>query len=158
MKRVAHYYVTSYGRTVSDYRSKKTAYKHAQAIEDGSVSVEYRMEPVVLDLVLKTQWYDMIASGVKKEEYRELKPFYEGRLTRLSITSGGATPYGHPISEERVCRQDYDIVRFHRAYTNTTMELEFKGIRIGRGKPEWGAPTDQDVYIISLGAIINKTE
>ena len=33
-----------------------------------------------LDLVLKGKWYDMIASGEKTEEYREIKPYWEKRL------------------------------------------------------------------------------
>ena len=34
----------------------------------------------VLDLVLKKKWYDMIESGEKTEEYREIKPYWEKRL------------------------------------------------------------------------------
>ncbi len=30
-----------------------------------------------LDLVLREKWYRMIESGVKTEEYREIKPFWE---------------------------------------------------------------------------------
>ena len=33
-----------------------------------------------LHLNLKAKWYDMIESGIKKEEYREIKPFWEKRL------------------------------------------------------------------------------
>lgn len=29
-----------------------------------------------IDLVLKAEWYDMIASGEKREEYREIKPYW----------------------------------------------------------------------------------
>lgn len=29
----------------------------------------------ILFLPLKKQWYDMICSGIKKEEYRDIKPF-----------------------------------------------------------------------------------
>ena len=34
----------------------------------------------ILDLPLKKQWYQMIESGIKKEEYREIKPYWEKRL------------------------------------------------------------------------------
>ena len=158
MQRQEHYYVIANGRTISDYKSKREAVRHAAAIPDGELGIEVRMVPTVLDLVLKVEWYDMIAAGIKKEEYRELKPFYKQRLERIAFHSGGATPHGHPIMDVSVCRQDYDVVRFHRAYTNTTMELECKGIRIGRGKPEWGAPTDKDVYIISLGDFVKAAD
>lgn len=33
-----------------------------------------------LNLVLTGKWYDMIASGEKTEEYREIKPYWEKRL------------------------------------------------------------------------------
>ena len=33
--------------------------------------------------------------------------------------------------------------------------MEFKGIRIGNGKPEWG--TGAEVFIIELGKVISNT-
>lgn len=33
-----------------------------------------------LKIVIKKQWFDDIASGKKKIEYREVKPFWESRL------------------------------------------------------------------------------
>ena len=82
-----------------------------------------------LHLVLKHKWYDMIASGEKKEEYREIKPYWTKRLT-------------YP------CR--YTYVCFHRGYTSTTMTFAIKSIGTGQGNPEWGAPNDP-VFIIKLG-------
>lgn len=81
----------------------------------------------VLDLVLCHKWFDMIASGEKKEEYREIKPFYANRFKRYS----------------------YDLVRFHRGYTDVVMLWKIKSIKRGIGKPEWGAPP-YPVFIISL--------
>lgn len=31
----------------------------------------------ILHLPLKAMWYEMIESGVKTEEYREIKPYWE---------------------------------------------------------------------------------
>lgn len=56
----------------------------------------------ILDLSLAYHWYDMIASGEKKEEYREVKEFYIKRLYNL---------YG-TVSESHF--KHYDAVRFHR--------------------------------------------
>lgn len=81
----------------------------------------------VLDLVLTFKWYDLIESGEKKEEYREIKPFYEKKITKFA----------------------YDRVRFHRGYSDVTMEYKIKKIRRGIGKPEWGAPA-YPVFIIEL--------
>lgn len=34
----------------------------------------------MLTLPIKKKWFDMILSGEKKEEYREIKPYYERRF------------------------------------------------------------------------------
>ena len=34
----------------------------------------------MLTLPIKRMWFDMIASGEKKEEYREIKEYYDSRL------------------------------------------------------------------------------
>ena len=40
----------------------------------------------MLTLPIKKKWFDMILSGEKKEEYREIKPYYNSRLgVRLII-------------------------------------------------------------------------
>lgn len=36
----------------------------------------------ILYLTLKKQWFDLISSGVKNEEYREIKPYWIKRLTK----------------------------------------------------------------------------
>ena len=82
----------------------------------------------ILDLPLKAKWYDMIESGVKPEEYREIKPYWEKRL----INRG------------------YTHVRFRYGYTKRTMLREIEGITIGYGKPEWGAPKGKQVFIIKF--------
>ena len=101
----------------------------------------------ILDLSLTYHWYDMIASGEKKEEYREVKEFYIKRLCSLYSTD----------SESRF--KHYDVVRFHRGQGGKeTMLVEFKGVYIGYGKhPEWGAPSDKPVFIIELGKVIEKS-
>jgi hypothetical protein len=78
-----------------------------------------------LHLILKHKWYDMTASGVKKEEYREIKPYYSNRFFN----------------------NDYTDAVLHRGYTNTTIRKKIAGITIGIGNPAWGAPAGE-VYII----------
>lgn len=118
----------------------------------------------VLDLSLKHCWYDMIASGEKTEEYRDLRPYYANRL--LYGCSLGVKEYWETIFEnaktkawfkpEMLLRdygsRYYDAVRFHRGQGSpVTMLVECLGIEIGKGKPEWGAPEDKEVFIIKLG-------
>lgn len=82
-----------------------------------------------LHLVLKHKWYDMIASGVKKEEYREIKPYYS----------------------DRFFNNHYTHVVFHKGYTNETMTFWIKNIITDFGKPEWGAEPNELYYVIKLG-------
>lgn len=89
-----------------------------------------------LHLVLKHEWFFLIESNIKKEEYREIKPYYEQRLSKENI-------------------KNFDKVCFHRGYTSNTMTFEIISISKGKGKTEWGAPKDREVFIIKLGKRID---
>lgn len=109
-----------------------------------------------LHLVLKRKWWDMIASGVKTEEYREIKHHWIKLLCYQNKQEGckhsascEACLYCALESGEYMC-YPYDYVCFHLGYTKTTMTFEVKDIFFGKGKPEWGAPSE-DVFIIKLG-------
>ena len=122
-----------------------------------------------LHLVLKGKWYDMIASGVKTEEYREIKPYWEKRLLdyeRLCDDTGiVGKEYQVKLNAfvdsgiwdlDKVCddyRHGYKKVKFHRGYHRDapTMTFKIKHIGAGQGKIEWGAPKDEFVFIIKLG-------
>lgn len=105
-----------------------------------------------LHLVLKAKFYEMIASGEKKAEYREINLYWKKRLLDWE--------YPQPIAfdfenDEGCCWGKHDYVCFHRGYTNITMTFELTHILIGKGKPEWGAPKDKPVFIIELGKRIS---
>lgn len=102
-----------------------------------------------LHLVLKHKWYDMIDSGVKTEEYREITPYWTKRILgveKISISGLLREEYEY----------DYTHVRFHRGYTNTTMIFKINYISVGIGKPEWGA-SERITFIIKLGERIAST-
>lgn len=86
----------------------------------------------VLHLNLKKRWFDMIASGEKKAEYREIKPYWVTRLTK-----------------------DFDVIKFRNGYAKDapTMVVDFLGIERGLGNPDWGG-TKEPVYILKLGDIL----
>jgi len=88
-----------------------------------------------LILTLKTQWYNLIASGEKKEEYREIKDYWRKRLFQGD----------EPIK--------YDRVVFYLGYSKGRPSMAFKieDIHIGHGKPEWGAKPGEEYFVISLG-------
>ena len=77
----------------------------------------------------------MILSGVKTEEYREIKPYYNLLL----------------IGKE------YDTVVFRNGYARDapSLTIELKAICLGTGKPEWGAVPNRKYFVLYLGKIIN---
>ena len=114
-----------------------------------------------LHLPLKAQWYEMIESGVKNEEYREIKPYWIQRLTRygndklngrlyVEFMSSSPEVLKYNIEKGLMRFTDYAHVKFSYGYTKHTMTFEIKEISIGMGNPEWGAP-DEEVFIIKLG-------
>lgn len=127
------------------------------------------LQAATLHLVLKSYWYDLIASGEKTEEYREIKPYWEKRLLdykRLSdyvdknykamllydfIVHGSFNP--HIDDAPHMFPRGYKKVIFRRGYHKDAPKMAFviNDICIGKGKIKWGAPTDQEVFIIKLG-------
>ena len=106
-----------------------------------------------LYLVLKGKWYDMIYSGEKIEEYREIKPYWIKRFCfhrkEPECTCNPAL-CGSCFKEGGYMCYPYEYVIFHRGYTNNTMNFKIKNIGYGFGNAKWGAPKNQ-VFIIKLG-------
>lgn len=89
----------------------------------------------ILHLTLKRRWFDMILSGEKTEEYREIKDYWTRRLaSKLPIP---------------------DRVRFRNGYRpdSRVIVCELKSIDVGHGRPEWGAP-EEVCYVLKLGSIV----
>lgn len=87
----------------------------------------------VLHLTLKKKWFDMIASGEKKEEYREIKMYWAKRLLK-----------------------DYDAILFRNGYGKNvpSFMVEYRGITQGYGRSDWGGDGNK-VYILHLGKILD---
>ena len=100
-----------------------------------------------LHLSLKKEWYNMIESGIKTEEYREIKPFWCKRL--IHDYDECMEEFGAIIFDDKNFKQ-YDVVKFSYGYTNRTMTFEIENISVGYGNKEWGAP-DNIVFTIKLG-------
>lgn len=111
-----------------------------------------------LDLVLKVKWYEMIASGVKREEYREIKPYWVRRLLVLPEDMGHVEATSESI-KDAICHgasiRRFDFVRFHRAYTSTTMTFAVSGIDVTVGNTLWGATDGAEYFVIRLGERIS---
>lgn len=117
-----------------------------------------------LHLPLKKEWYEMIERGEKREEYREFTPYWIARLMEWYCWD---TWEGLIINKIRECEavkifNDYDKLKyrldwkyfdavcFSYGYTKRRMLWECKDIKIGCGRPEWGAPAHK-TFIIKLG-------
>lgn len=103
---------------------------------------------MTLKLTLKRKWFDMIAFGEKKEEYREIKPYW---LVRLTNQKGNSLSHSHLWEFKQ-----YDIIEFKNGYSKDapSMLVECKGITVGMAKPEWSDNWQGGVFVIKLGEII----
>ena len=86
----------------------------------------------MLTLPIKKKWFDMILSGEKKEEYREIKPYYQVRLNEWAYTGI------HTI-----------LLRNGYSKSSPTLECECF-IEIDYGKEEWGAEPNKMYYVLKI--------
>lgn len=99
----------------------------------------------MLVLPIKKKWYDMILSGEKKEEYRELKPYYRSRFSNVFPMypySGIPSPFS-PLP-----------VLFRNGYSRESPSfVAWCTLDIGEGRPEWGAEPGKEYYILTITEI-----
>lgn len=100
-----------------------------------------------LKLSLYKKWYDMIISGEKKEEYRDIKPYYISRFLSCSKTCNehNCEACNHP---EFI---NFDTICFTIGY-NPKSEIRFKccGISIGKKNPKWSS-FQKTSFVIKIG-------
>lgn len=103
----------------------------------------------ILPLTIKKKWFDMILSGEKKEEYREIKPFYD---SRFSNTLGYPTNIIKAVFEQQ--KSEQFLVKFINGYSkNSPSFIADCRLSIGTGKEEWGAEKDTIYYVIHVEKI-----
>lgn len=114
----------------------------------------------VLHLTLKKKWFDMIASGEKKEEYREVKKYWIERLTWHEYHTYGEINLIHALASKEAFRRDFDYIEFKNGYGRNvpTMLVAFKGIHYGVPKKlKWADDIKEHnwYFCIELGEIIS---
>ena len=97
-----------------------------------------------LTLSLNKQWFDMIKSGIKKDEYREINRYWIARLVAATV----------PFTGTVLSFTNFDTLVFTLGYPkadDTERHLKFKNpkIHIGTGRPEWGAEPGKTYFVIS---------
>lgn len=99
----------------------------------------------MLILPIKKKWFDMLLSGEKKEEYREIKPYYETRFRNVwkgSLIGGNAQ------------RQ----IMFRNGYSKDSPSLIAQcTLSVGAGKQEWGAEKDKQYFVLAIREILANT-
>ena len=129
-------------------------------------------EQSFLNLIVDGIYYDMIFDEIKKEEYREIKPYWIKRLFFLAPDSADDNKNLKKITNQVLKRWEkqqltisdlieqgliipkpYTHVCFRRGYTSSPLWVKLTGINIAYGNPEWGAPKDKEVFILRLGEI-----
>lgn len=90
----------------------------------------------VLNLFLQKRSFDMVQSGIQKEVYKPLKPYWFRRLF-----------------DEWFVSRHYDFVRLHKGFLPMSDEMifEVKKIKMGMPKSEWTHKPDVVCYIVKLG-------
>lgn len=104
-------------------------------------------------LTLKKEWFEMILSGEKTEEYREIKPYWEKRFTNY---------FGrfYDFSKEEptlVWNQEKKDIVFRNGYGNNKPEFTAEcTIMEDFGNEEWGADKGRKYYVLTIHRVFNK--
>lgn len=115
----------------------------------------------ILQLTLKKEWYQKIASGEKKEEYREIKPYWAKRFVG-SWTYKGKKKGLFPDAKDTFMSgfdinhlQRYDAIIFLNGYGDVpTMIVEHDKTEIKQGNERWGALAKQFYFTLKLGNVL----
>ena len=108
----------------------------------------------MLTLPIKKKWFDMILSGEKKEEYREIKPYYDTRLlTMFGCIWVGGELIKAPLPE--IQKEPVQKIMFRNGYAKCSPYIIAScKLKAGRGKTEWGAAAGERYYILQIQEII----
>ena len=104
----------------------------------------------MLILPIKKKWYDMIKSGEKKEEYREIKKYWTIRFNNeLDKMINSIVPSDVENDLLKYCI--WMKVYLKNGYKKDAPILECKcKLKIGTGKEEWGAIPGKEYYVLEI--------
>lgn len=99
---------------------------------------------IILNLTIKRRWFDMIASGEKREEYRSVNRYVNTAWERIANDD-------EPAAYTMVLRNGYRM-------DSHALAVRVYGIILRNGNdsihPEWGEPTDRTHFVIMLGDVL----
>ena len=94
----------------------------------------------MLVLPIKKKWFDMILSEEKKEEYREIKPYYTKRFQTIGL-----------LDENGLPTTNIRRIILRNGYSSTSDQvLVDVGIAIREGNPNLGAKPGEKYYVLMI--------
>lgn len=111
----------------------------------------------MLVLPIKKKWFDMILSSQKKEEYREIKPYYKTRFYNAIKKELDKETFAQQVTAVVLYGNTVMLdVIFRNGYSKNSPQIKCKCIYKGRGqgKQEWGADPGKDYYILEILEIL----
>ncbi len=109
----------------------------------------------MLTLPIKKKWFDMIVSGEKKEEYREIKPYYISRFNNLftyNLYKNKKNELWY-LGDKSIPEE----VIFKNGYKANSPKIKCScRLTIGKGKEEWGAEPNKEYFILKIEEIISN--
>lgn len=88
-------------------------------------------------LPIMKKWYDMILSGEKKEEYRNITQYYISRFNNI---------FSNP--------EDEAWITFRNGYSSASPSFMARcSLRKGYGNPNWGAELGKEYFILDIKEI-----
>ena len=107
----------------------------------------------MLILPIKKKWFDMIASGEKKEEYREIKPYYKTRFYNAINEVLEKETFAQQATNLILYNNEVWIdVLFRNGYRKNSPTIKCKCNFAGKrtGKKEWGAEEGKQYYVLKI--------
>lgn len=102
-----------------------------------------------LEFPISEPWFSMIRRGEKKEEYREIKPYWTNRLRKVfPFVKNTDIPFEHSFCIWIRLRNGYGKER--------SSFLAEVSLRRGYGKPEWGAEEEKEYYVLTVHAVCEE--
>ena len=102
---------------------------------------------VIMNMTIKSRWFDMILSGEKHEEYRA--------VDNSQVKNAWESIYNYEYGEYYVM-----VLRNGYRMSSRALAIQVYGIILRSGKdsiyPEWGEPTDRDHLVIILGDVLKR--
>lgn len=110
----------------------------------------------MLILPIKKKWMDMILSGEKGDEYREIKPYWTVRIMRwLGFPASETETVLELLREQETLKAKPVILQNGYGHNAPRVEV-LCTLSIGTGEEAWGAERGQEYYRFHIKDILGK--